>query len=286
MATEWYYQENGNVIGPLLPSALKQLALDGVVSPETFVRRRQDAKWFTARQVQGLFPKSIETEESGSGAKAGEDMIAGWLASGAGPTNDAEKADSFEHSHKIVTKPTEAAESEVSVEEPRPSDLEVAQKSYETANALSWLVIVILGIPILYCASLLWSSSLDRELKVAAFASGTLVTLVVFWFIAESLTLRVCRHLTPGQQSVYKEWCQQNAYRFAYGTENPAMVCPHCQAKGTVSTKTVTQKAGVSGTKATGAILTGGVSLLVTGLSQEQNRTRAHCKNCGATWVF
>lgn len=64
------------------------------------------------------------------------------------------------------------------------------------------------------------------------------------------------------------------------------MVCPHCQKKGTVSTKQVTTKQGISGGKATGAVLTAGFSLLATGLSRKQKVTEAHCRNCGATWHF
>ncbi len=39
MATEWYYRINGKDVGPVPPSALRQLANDGVVSHETPVRR-------------------------------------------------------------------------------------------------------------------------------------------------------------------------------------------------------------------------------------------------------
>lgn len=67
---------------------------------------------------------------------------------------------------------------------------------------------------------------------------------------------------------------------------NTAMVCPHCQSKGTVTTERVKMKKGVSGTKATAAVLTGGVSILATGLSRKEALTRAHCTSCGNTWHF
>lgn len=68
--------------------------------------------------------------------------------------------------------------------------------------------------------------------------------------------------------------------------EQSSMVCPHCQTRGTVRTKPVTQKKGVSGGKATAAVLTGGVSLLATGLSRKEQNTEAHCSRCGAKWYF
>jgi len=48
----------------------------------------------------------------------------------------------------------------------------------------------------------------------------------------------------------------------------------------------VKRKKGVSGAKATGAILTLGWSLLATGLSRKEEITQAHCENCQATWDF
>jgi hypothetical protein len=65
---------------------------------------------------------------------------------------------------------------------------------------------------------------------------------------------------------------------------NPAMVCPHCQTAGKVRTRTVKVKGGISGGKATGAILTAGISLLGTGLSKKTKVTEATCGNCRMTW--
>lgn len=67
---------------------------------------------------------------------------------------------------------------------------------------------------------------------------------------------------------------------------NPALICPHCQTKGQVRTTRTRHKAGVSGAKATGAVLTLGVSLLATGLSRKEWVTNAHCLACGSKWMF
>lgn len=67
---------------------------------------------------------------------------------------------------------------------------------------------------------------------------------------------------------------------------NSAMVCPHCQSRGTVRTRKVKQKKGISGGKATAAVLTQGMSLLATGLSRKENVTEARCRNCGSVWYF
>ena len=67
---------------------------------------------------------------------------------------------------------------------------------------------------------------------------------------------------------------------------NPELICPHCQVKGKIKTKTFLQKKGISGAKATGAIFTVGLSMLATGLSRKENVTEAHCDNCGSTWYY
>jgi hypothetical protein len=70
------------------------------------------------------------------------------------------------------------------------------------------------------------------------------------------------------------------------GAVNPMMVCPHCQTRGAVRVRNVVAKRGISGAKATGAIFTGGLSLLAVGLSRKEAVTRAHCGQCNNTWVF
>jgi len=64
----------------------------------------------------------------------------------------------------------------------------------------------------------------------------------------------------------------------------PQMVCAHCQQLGGVATKLEKVKKGVSGGKATAAVLTAGVSLFATGLSRKEQVTSARCSNCGVTW--
>jgi len=64
------------------------------------------------------------------------------------------------------------------------------------------------------------------------------------------------------------------------------IVCPHCQLRGGVTTKPVKLKKGISGAKATGALLTGGLSVLATGLSRKEDTTEAKCSNCGSVWHF
>ena len=68
------------------------------------------------------------------------------------------------------------------------------------------------------------------------------------------------------------------------GSVNSQVVCPHCGQSGHIRTKHVRRKKGISGGKATAALLTGGVSMLGTGLSRKESRTQMHCGNCNMRW--
>jgi hypothetical protein len=65
---------------------------------------------------------------------------------------------------------------------------------------------------------------------------------------------------------------------------NPTLTCLHCGQAGGVAERRVTVKKGISGGKATGAIMTAGLSLFATGLSRKQEVRERRCSNCGTTW--
>lgn len=56
--------------------------------------------------------------------------------------------------------------------------------------------------------------------------------------------------------------------------------CQFCQETGFVTIAIVPRKKGISGTKATGAVLTGGMSVILTGLSQRGQVAQLTCSNC------
>ena len=62
------------------------------------------------------------------------------------------------------------------------------------------------------------------------------------------------------------------------------IVCTACHATGSVRTLHGKAKRGVSGGKATAALLTGGLSLAAVGLSRKQFVTRARCAQCNSEW--
>ena len=114
---------------------------------------------------------------------------------------------------------------------------------------------------------------------------GVIVAIILF--IRAAIRQRVkFSKMTPEQK---KAEAEANSLRYTalqFGEINPALFCPHCQTKGAVRAKAVSRKKGVSGGKAVGALLTGGVSMLATGLSRKEGETQAHCMNCGSTWHF
>ena len=74
----------------------------------------------------------------------------------------------------------------------------------------------------------------------------------------------------------------------AMKTKNPAMICPHCQTKGQVSTEPKKLKQGLSGGKVVAGLLTLGLTAITPGigLSRKQTYTQASCGNCRAEWLF
>lgn len=69
-----------------------------------------------------------------------------------------------------------------------------------------------------------------------------------------------------------------------HGPINDKLNCPHCGGKGGVCSKQVKRKDGLSGGKIMGGLLTGGVSLLATGLSRKHSVTELWCSNCKSVW--
>lgn len=89
---------------------------------------------------------------------------------------------------------------------------------------------------------------------------------------------------------IYRRWwnslSEEEKRTRQHGPINPALMCPHCHDKGQVRTQAVDQRKGIDGTKAAAGLFTGGLSLLLTGLSRHEHNTQAHCDNCNSTWVF
>lgn len=65
---------------------------------------------------------------------------------------------------------------------------------------------------------------------------------------------------------------------------NDQVRCPHCGERGHVVIGTVVRKKGISGGKATGALFTGGLSMLATGLSRKEAARHMACGNCRMEW--
>jgi hypothetical protein len=75
-------------------------------------------------------------------------------------------------------------------------------------------------------------------------------------------------------------------YQRKRSEQDAQKICPHCQTKGTVTTRHVQVKKGVSGGKLTAAFLTLGLSLFAVGLSRRESPTEARCSKCGSVWHF
>jgi hypothetical protein len=116
-----------------------------------------------------------------------------------------------------------------------------------------------------------------------------IVIFVVGWIGGIGLYVYT-RNSTPEKRAQYKLDMAKAHEEFRTETtleqsRDAQIFCPHCQTFGTVETRQVKQKKGISGTKATAAVFTAGTSMLATGLSRKEKATRCECSNCGMVWL-
>ena len=98
------------------------------------------------------------------------------------------------------------------------------------------------------------------------------------------LVLVICIVRSKGDEKYNPELFQKQQEEQQLASAN--MICPHCQTKGSVTTQQVKKKVGISGGKATAAVMTCGLSMFATGLSRKDQVTEATCSNCGQTWYY
>lgn len=123
-------------------------------------------------------------------------------------------------------------------------------------------------------------------MSTETFVAIILVAVVVLAIVAAAAEKRKVAAMPHAERQIYLEKQQASALTLQHGQINLALICPHCQEKGRVRTKLVKRKMGVSGGKATAAILTSGVSMLATGLSRKEQSTEAYCGNCASKWAI
>lgn len=93
-------------------------------------------------------------------------------------------------------------------------------------------------------------------------------------------------NLTPAEKAYIQKQIRIQELTKNFGIINPELICPHCQTKGLVRNKYIKSDQGISGDKATAAVLTGGATVLFTGLKNETIKTQAYCEKCRSIWYF
>lgn len=72
MASEWYCDVRGKVLGPMTPQDLLEKVRLGEVTATSLVRKN-DSKWFRADKVGGLFEAAFRDQSDAWGGTPGED---------------------------------------------------------------------------------------------------------------------------------------------------------------------------------------------------------------------
>jgi hypothetical protein len=115
------------------------------------------------------------------------------------------------------------------------------------------------------------------------------VLLIVILFIAAAVALITTltvdltvadlkiENMTPAEVQGYLQERRASQLTFEHGPLNAALMCPHCRKKGPIRTKCVERKRGDSPP--------GGMSLVASEVSREEQITQAYCGNCERTWA-
>jgi hypothetical protein len=120
----------------------------------------------------------------------------------------------------------------------------------------------------------------------AVLFGGCVVVGLGLYFVAKAVAQSFAVDAPPAALPPAEPKDPAALWEYRFGPINPAMVCPHCQTRGRVHARRVKVDAGISGEKAAAAVITGGISVLVTGLSSAGECTEAACENCLSVWQF
>jgi len=124
---------------------------------------------------------------------------------------------------------------------------------------------------------ILWVNLNFKEIRMST---------VLFIFVVIMVFAVIYGNSDEGKKAIEEAEKKEKREKLHKKSMNKKILCPHCQEKGYVTTKKVKKKKGISGAKATGAVLTAGVSILATGLSKKEDITEAKCSNCDQVWYY
>ncbi|HEX4495326.1 MAG TPA: hypothetical protein VIE43_06640 [Thermoanaerobaculia bacterium] len=116
--------------------------------------------------------------------------------------------------------------------------------------------------------------------------TGLVISIVAGLVLFFGVRIFVHRHTVAAPEPPPEPTDPAALWEYRFGPINPALICPHCQTKGRVHARRISVAAGISAEKATAAVLTGGYSVLATGLSRTADRTQAACEACSSVWQF
>ena len=90
--------------------------------------------------------------------------------------------------------------------------------------------------------------------------------------------------MSPDERAAYDKRIEADrleketeAFLFLYGQVSPELICPHCQKKGSVHSKSYTKSNVIKGK-------VGGVLKTDINMSQVESGVQRFCRNCGTKW--
>jgi len=103
----------------------------------------------------------------------------------------------------------------------------------------------------------------------------------VKWFLKQAFP----EHFrTEEEREQAKIEIEKIQYRARYGIVNSKLKCKYCEEVGSVHYRRVYKKTGFSTGKAVAGLITGGTSILATGLAKKEGVAKFYCGNCEMSW--
>jgi hypothetical protein len=286
MTKQWFVFKDGGQYGPITADELKRKAASRELLPEDLVRPEDQQNWYKASAVKGLFTSDVgesspqtvpppppTVPKTRTDAEI-EELVMETVPPPSSPST--EIVPFQDHEEFAVWTSYGEASGKASFAPVSPSK----QPSKGGIIVVDIIVGIFVFVALVAMVAADPRCSIPEAVRIVSVV-GACIGLGVA-FIALVMT---ANSQQPTDENAIARQREQTAI-VQWGAKNPALVCPHCQRTGNVRRTPITQKKGISGAKATGALLTGGLSVLATGLSRKEINTQAHCDNCGSTWIF
>jgi hypothetical protein len=262
MAQQWFYKlgNSESESGPISSTELMRLAERGGIAPSDSVRNGRDGDWIKAKKIKGLFAANLSPSISVAppaiaiSPQPPPQASIPWATPLSNPATAQPSPNQamWPDDNPAVPQLSRHGSTDGEFHANPTTDVSSCNEQHEDRVKATCAICLIVY---LFVAFVVLNYEYSNFGKLQH--SGKVL-------LAGAITAIVAILMQPKAFLVIGKWITEPG---RIKRENDAkMVCPHCQSKGTVTTRPIVESGGISGGKATAALLTGGLSVLATGL--------------------